>query len=166
MIIGDVMTAVAIVVFSGLSLWAASVLAAVIFAARVNRCSVAITEHFWKSLLMGVLVGTPTVFVGLSLMAHPVGRIFGVLVLACIVVLALMGSSGLVRAVADRVYAAGGAKSDYEALSKAGLLVVLFAFLPFFGWLIVMPLILVASIGAGVKAFSRSPKRNEATEAA
>lgn len=165
MIIGDVMTAVFIVVFFGLSLWASCVLGAVAFPERVRRCADAFVGGYWKSLGIGALVGAPMVFVGIALLQHPVLRIFGILVLGFVVLLALLGSSGLVRAVADYVQAAGGAKTDYEAVAKAGLLVVLFAFLPLFGWFIVMPLVLVASIGAGIKGLA-SGERKKAPEAA
>ncbi len=166
LILGDVFATVAIVVFAGLSIWASGVLVAIVFRERTLVSAKAFEQSFWKTFVLGLAVGVPATFFGLVLAESAVLRLFAFGVFGLMIATMLFGSGGLTKCLANRVLAAGGAKSEYEALSKGGLLFVLLALLPFFGWFIIMPLMLVTSLGAGVKALFRTQKTVSVPEAA
>jgi hypothetical protein len=91
------------------------------------------------------------VTIGAVLYAIPPVRAIGAGVWFGIVGVALFGSGGLFRLIARRVRKSGGAESDYQALAKAGMLVIAAELLPFFGWFLLLPYVLIASFGAGCR---------------
>ena len=159
LVLGDVFATVAIVVFSGLAAWAGGLLAAILFPERTERASLDFEQRPWVTFWIGlgmmlVASAIATVIVGI-----PATRGIGFGLYAAILGVGVFGSGGLFRLIARRVSDHSGAPSSYQALAKAGMLVVAAELLPFFGWFLLLPYVLISSFGAGVMAILRGTQR-------
>nr|MDQ2731347.1 hypothetical protein [Armatimonadota bacterium] len=66
--------------------------------------------------------------------------------------LAAIGSGGLVRLLSDRIEETGSQMSPFATLTRSAILYVTTGFLPLFGWFLVIPAALLASLGSGYTA--------------
>jgi hypothetical protein len=148
---GDVWATVAIIVFSGLAAWAGGVLSALLFPDRTEQASYDFEYRPWGTFFIGLGLMAIASFVGVVLFGPAPTRAFGFIVFGAILGVAVFGTGGLFRLIARRVLKNGGAQSEYQAIAKAGLLVVTAELLPVFGWFLLLPYVLVASFGAGFK---------------
>ncbi len=148
---GDVQATVAIVLFSGLAAWAGGLLSALLFPDRTEQASFDFEYRPWATFFIGLGLMLVFVTIGALLYAIPPTRAFGAAVWFGVVGVALFGTGGLFRLIARRVRKNGGAGSDYQALAKAGMLVIAAELMPFFGWFLLLPYVLITSFGAGCK---------------
>ncbi len=151
LLFGDVLATIAMVLFSGLAAWAGGLLSALLFPDRTEQASFDFEYRPWGTFFIGLGLMLVFVVIGAVLYAVPAVRLLGVGVWFSVVGIALFGSGGLFRLIARRVRGSGGAQSDYQALAKAGMLVVAAEMLPFFGWFLLLPYVLITSCGAGCK---------------
>jgi hypothetical protein len=151
LLFGDVLATIAMVLFSGFAAWAGGLLSALLFPDRTEQASFDFEYRPWATFFIGLALLLVVVTVGAVLYAIPPVRAIGVGLWFGTVGVALFGSGGLFRLIARRVRKSGGAQTDYHALAKAGMLVVAAELLPFFGWFLLLPYILVTSFGAGCK---------------
>ncbi|MEX2244038.1 MAG: hypothetical protein WD716_09365 [Fimbriimonadaceae bacterium] len=160
-ILGDVLATIAIILFSGLAAWAGGLLSAMIFPERTERASNNFEYRPWATFFIGLALMLVSSFFGAVLFGipNPVSRFLGGAIFAAILGIAVFGSGGLYRLVARRVRTSGGAETDYHSLAKAGMLVVAAELLPFFGWFLLFPYVLIASFGAGCMALGRPARK-------
>lgn len=152
MILGDVFATIAVILFSGLAAWAGGLISAILFPQRTERASLDFENRPWATFLIGLGLLAVFGFFATLLFLPAATRGLGAFCYAGMLGVAVFGSGGLFRLVARRVSDHGGATSDYQAMAKAGLLVIAAELLPVFGWFLLLPYVLVASFGAGCRA--------------
>ncbi|MBS1715990.1 MAG: hypothetical protein JST30_16810 [Armatimonadetes bacterium] len=154
MLIGNVLAAVATVFTAAIALLCTMVLTSLLFPARSARAAKEVEAHPWKCALTGLVLGGAFFLVGTVLfqIPNPVTRTLGVLVYLVFVLVACAGSGGLARLVASRIDARNSSEAPLWAVAVGAALVVGSSLLPVVGWALLAPLILVVSLGAGLRS--------------
>jgi hypothetical protein len=163
MLIGTVMTFVfGIAAIIG-AVFGCILLSSLLFRDRAARAATKIESKPWKTLLNGVLFGIPCMIISIALFAapNPLAKILGGLALMAVLFVASVGAGGLVNLVGSRVLEAGGADNRYSAHSKGSILIALACLFPVFGWVLIGPLILIMSMGAGFAVLIRKSEAKE-----
>ena len=107
-----------------------------------------------RALLVGLLAGVPAFWLGILLIQahHPVWKVLGTVVVSLPVFSGLLGAAGL----AERIGAGLGAghRNDpaWNRVLRGGPVLSILGLLPFLGWFIVFPAILLSGVGAFVLA--------------
>ena len=155
--IGDSLAVVALLVGIGLSLWALLVAIALLFPERARASEVALTASAWRPLLLGamVLISVGTFSLVLAGMANPGAKLFGTIGLLVLLAHASIGATGMARLIGERITRLDPGCSAYRAQVRGTGFLVVAGFLPFLGWFAFTPLILCASLGAGILAMGR-----------
>jgi hypothetical protein len=151
LLLGDVLATISIIVFSGLAAWAGGVLSALLFPDRTEQASFDFEFRPWGTFFIGLGLALGVTFVGAMLFGIPATRAIGAFVWLVGVGIAVFGTGGLFRLVARRIRKSDGASGDYQAITRAGLLVCVAELMPFFGWFLLFPWVLITSLGAGCK---------------
>jgi len=156
--LGDVLASIALLLTTCLAALSAMVLSSLLFPVRTSRAATEIERHPWKCALTGFFAGLPLALIGLVLfqVPQPVVRFVGILVWLLVLMLAAAGSGGLAQLAGKRISDASGDRTRLSAVTLGGVLVVGVAALPLAGWLILAPLLLFCSLGAGVRAMRPS----------
>jgi hypothetical protein len=120
-----------------------------LFPATVERARLRLEQTPWQCFWLGGVITAATIIPVVVLLALPFGPAkFGGWALAVIVVsLANIGSAGLAAKMGERL-AAGAGELSAGAFVRGALALELAIGFPVFGWLLVLPLVLVLSIGA------------------
>ncbi len=158
--IGDSFAIVAVLFLLGLTAWAMMLLAALLFS---HRTEVAMQEYltrpargFGLGLVVLVIWGTGAIV--LANMPNPLLKILGVVGFMIPFLVSVIGSAGLCGLIAKRIRDAEPGITPYSAMVKATMLVAVAWFFPFIGWFIVAPVILITSLGIGVRVLRHKPK--------
>lgn len=110
-------------------------------------------RHPWVVFLVGIVIALAAalVIVVLSVIPHPVFTTAALVVTVAVIILALVGSGGLVRSLAQGMVASG-ANSEPTLLRRyaIALVIVLTWMLPIAGWFFALPLTLVLGLGSFV----------------
>lgn len=162
MLIGDVLATLSLILLIGSATWATMVLYSLLFPTRVQVASRELEYHPWKSLLVGGAVLVPISFVAIALLAapNPLAKFLGVMVAVLILSVALLGGAGLALLVGRRVKEQGGADQQLRAFGRSAGILVVAGLLPFVGWFVLAPIVLVAGCGAGVRSlFERQSRK-------
>ena len=143
-------------------------LLAAVFRGQTGRARRAVAERPWQTLLVG-LAGW-IVFGGIAFWCWSqafVERLLetdvvpGYLVAACAalvipVVICLFGAPGLYTHIGSRIGAMrAGEFSDLQCVVTGSLVAIIAGLFPFLGWFVVLPLLLFAEFGAGVRSLLR-----------
>jgi hypothetical protein len=129
-------------------------LAALLFPARTEQASFDFEHRAWAMFFVGLLAMGLVAFVGAVMfnVPNPVVRTVGAVLYGLALGVSVFGSGGLFRLIGRRVRSTQGAPGDYQAIARGGFLVVAAELLPFFGWFLLFPFVLLASFGAGLRA--------------
>jgi hypothetical protein len=159
MTIGDVLAVVAGIMGTGATLWAAILAITVLFPAKSGRAALALEERSARALGTGAAV---TLTVGVTAwalaMSPNVGglpKLIGWVVLLALLLVATLGSAGLAEVGARRLRARDARMRPLASVGKAAGMLVAAGFLPALGWLVLFPLLLMASLGAGLAALRK-----------
>ena len=156
MTLGDVLAVVMGVLAFGTCLWATIVGAAVLFPAKVQTASDALLERTGRTLGTGLALVLGAGIAGVVLINIPnglfqfVGWIFLIGLLLC----ACLGASGLALVASIRIQERDKRVRPLAALRVGAGLLVCAGFLPVVGWVVIFPVSLAASVGAGIAALS------------
>jgi len=155
--LGDVFLLFAAMVGISFAIWGAMLLTCMLFPARCAAAAQELEFHPWRAFGIGLAVFLPVVIVGgfLTALPLPIFKVAGVGVYLLLLSLAAFGSGGLARLVGQRVQTTGGASTFYGGYVKGATLVVLTCHLPILGWFLLAPVILICSLGAGIKGLVR-----------
>lgn len=155
--LGDVFLLFAATVGISFAAWGAMLLACMLFPARCAASAQELEFHPWRAFAIGFAVLVPFIIVGSILISlpPPLFKFAGVGTFLLMLSLAAFGSGGLARLVGQRVQTTGGASTFYGGYVKGATLVVLTCHLPLLGWFFLFPVILICSLGAGVKSLFR-----------
>lgn len=113
-----------------------------------------VARPYWV-FIRGALLGVPLTLFGMALTANGAGplKLLGVVCLMTVTLVALFGSTGLVRQVGLGLAGNGGGRNDGALVLKGGAAVSIACVLPLVGWFMVIPLVLIAGFGAAVPLF-------------
>jgi hypothetical protein len=137
-----------------LSAWATLLAFSLLFPDRATKAADSIHGSPVKMGLLGTGI-TALLFVGGILLLQqplPLVKLVGWMLLLANLSLAAMGCSGLATIMAGRVQKHEPNLSAYAALMRGAALVVVPGILPFFGWFLIAPAVLLVGVGAGTKA--------------
>ncbi len=156
--IGDSLAVVATLAGIGLSTWALVVAMSLIMPGKTKASHLALRDSTWKSLISGTII-LLTVGVFSFAMAtgpNPPAKLLGTFILLWLLSHSAIGAAGLARLAAERVATMDNGMSQYRALVRGAGFLVVAGFLPFLGWFVFAPLMLIAATGAGfVAVFKR-----------
>lgn len=127
-----------------------------LFPAAVERARVRLERTPWQCFWLGGVAMAVVVIPTTVLIALPFGpaKLVGWVGVAASLSLASLGAAGIVALMAGRLQAQSRL-SPAAAYVRAAVALELAAALPFIGWLVVMPLAIVVSLGAIVFALLR-----------
>jgi hypothetical protein len=129
-----------------------------LFPAAVER-SRAAYAHPLKLTLIGLLVAAPLVAVGIAILQlpNPVVKILGGVVLGIPILLGFAGSAGLAQRVGAGLPGPLDDTQPWRRVLRGGPILTLTCLLPFLGWFILVPWLLVSGVGALVLSRNRRP---------
>jgi hypothetical protein len=161
--IGDVLTIISLIAGFMLSLWAMVVGFAMLFNQKAEAARRLVEEHPWRSFLIGALVWGVVFITAQVLIAQPNGllKLFGYAASTYLVVVTVVGGSGLSLLVAERIHEIDRRRSRYSAVGRAAALLIIGSMLPVFGW-ILGGIAAIACVGAGFQALIRVGQRRPA----
>jgi hypothetical protein len=158
-LMGDVLAVVATLAGVCLSAWVLLIGSSLIFSRRAAAAESLLEHSPWRSLIIGLAVGTLGGIVSIALTAQPSGvlKLVGMAGYLIILSLGVLGGCGLAQLVARRIHPLDPSLSPLKSLSRGAAILVVPSLLPLLGWFVFAPVVLAISIGAGLQAIlSRS----------
>lgn len=122
--------------------------------AFAKRC-IAARKSIGLSLLLGLV---PAVAAGLfiALLGKRLGPVPGIFLSGAIIVWGMMGVSGIVSVIGERLWPAG---EPWKQTRNGGLVVICSALIPVVGWFLILPLMAIIGMGVNVRClFTSVPK--------
>ena len=122
-----------------------------IFPTKVERAREKLQRTPWGAFWMGIGVTILAAFPITILLALPLGpaKLLGVLLILISLAVTNLGAAGLAAGMASRL---SGHSSDEETTTaefvKAAIALELAAAFPFIGWFLVLPIVIITSLGA------------------
>jgi len=163
MTFGDVLAVVASALALVVTLWAGTLVFALLFAKKARVAADAATAHPARLGFGGAALGVLAGGAGLALANAGGFAIIGWVMLGLLLALALLGSAGLSLLLADRMRAEDRRLRPLAALGKSSLLLIGAGLIPIAGWFALFPALLFVSLGAGLIAvLDRRPRQAEA----
>jgi len=152
--LGDVFSVVAFLSAIAFCSWALLVALSLVFDQKVARAQDMIQGGPWRCLGAGLfwLVLGGGLGLVLANAPLPITKALGVGIILFLLGVMALGLAGLVGQMSDRVRALDPNVSEYAAISRGALFVVLPGFLPILGWIGIGPVLLVMGLGAGMKS--------------
>jgi hypothetical protein len=151
--IGDVFAIIATLIGLGLTTWALLVSCALLFPRVVNRATVAADTNVRSNIVLGILMLLPALF-GAGLLGQPaplIKLLGGGILLGCLSLVAI-GMAGLSYLAADQIRKMDPTLGEYPTFLRGSAFLVTASMLPILGWFVFAPLVILASLGGGVKA--------------
>lgn len=154
MTFGDVFAMAGVIAATAVTTWMTILAGALLFSRRSRLAADLLAAHPGQMIGLGAALGFIGVGLGLVFLNLPSGlvKLFGFALLAVTLAIALLGASGLAQIAAARMRAQAPAMSEFAALGRGAALLVGAGLLPGVGWLLLFPLQLFASVGAGITA--------------
>lgn len=133
----------------------------------VGRAAVTLRRRPILAAALGLALAAPFLLAGAGLWSAGGGpaKAVGFVLLAVPIFVALLGSAGLARRIGEGLPAAADGAQPWRRVLRGGIVLALLFLLPFFGWFLVLPLTLVAGVGAafrGWRELRRGPTGGEA----
>jgi hypothetical protein len=159
---GDVLFFVAGLIGLCISVWGLVLGVALFFPMRCSGARSSIQVAPWKSLLLGLLLVGAFGFVGLALLGNPApaAKLVGWMFIVALLAIGAIGAGGMALLAAERLRPLDDQMSEYGAISRGALILVVAGLVPFLGWFFIAPLAMAISVGSGVQVlFARSRQR-------
>ena len=104
--------------------------------------------------LLGALIGTPVVTLGLGLLqaGSAPTKVIGFLLVTTASFGGLAGSAGLCRRIGTGLPSPADATQPWRRVLRGAVVLALISLLPFAGWFLVLPLALASGLGAALSA--------------
>lgn len=131
-----------------------------LFSGTVEKSRRAMLDHPWRIFLIGALAGIPLVVLGLAMLSNGAGpvKFLGGALASGILLVALLGSTGLVRHIGEQL--SGNAVEGRTGLAvlRGGAVIAVASVLPVVGWFVLIPAVLIAGFGAALRLlWTRQP---------
>jgi hypothetical protein len=154
MIIGDVLGTTFLVLAVCVSLWALLVGIALVFRESAASARGRLEARPGHALAVGALVGLVAGGLGTVFANLPNGlvKLIGWALLLGLTALAALGGGGMALLVGARIQDASPRLSPFGALGRGAGLLIAAGLVPLLGWFLVVPLSLLAALGAGASA--------------
>jgi len=151
MTIGDVFAVVASVIGIWISGWASLVLVALLFSRRAGVARDLIAQRPGRAFASGLFVVLTAGIIAINLVKLPSGlpKLAGWFVLLGLFAATGVGAGGLALLTGERIEKMAPGTSSWSALIRGAGIIVLAGLLPFLGWLVIVPGVLITSLGAG-----------------
>jgi len=133
--------------------------AAALFPALVGQLREAYGARPLRLTLTGALVGIPLVLVGAGLMKSAPNaalKLVGAALAALPILLGLIGSAGLSERIGHGLVHADDVHSPWRRSFRGGMVLSASFLLPFIGWFVVLPGVVLSGFGAMLSAMRRS----------
>jgi hypothetical protein len=151
--LGDVLAIVASLTLICVSMWALVMGVSVLFPDRVARARDTLILRPWRTFWVGLLSTFIGVTFGIAMinLPNPLIKILGTALLLAVLAVGAMGAGGLAQVAAERVQQLDEKLSAYQAQSRGALFIIVSGLVPFLGWFLVAPIVLILGIGAGTQ---------------
>ncbi len=145
--------------------WAGLIIAvALLVPGHADRARIQAQDHTAKSIVAGLAMLIPIAFALAMVQGAPLLRFLGMLVIFASAGTLVLGSSGIALILSKRISGSGTDASEFGGLLRGALVYSLGLGFPFVGWFLFLPVALITSLGAGVRALISA--RKAATPAA
>ncbi len=149
----QVFETVLIIIGVVVSLVALFIVLSLLITGVANRTRTVILEHPVRSFLIGLLnflisAAVTGLLIQLGGWWVSVFEMLAFLILGWLVVLALVGTTGIVSLLRERM--SSGSQSQVRGTMLASLLLVLAMLVPFVGWFVFTPIVLLTGLGAAL----------------
>lgn len=159
MIVADVLTWFLIIAGTYLTLvcyWLAS---AALFPQVVEGCRQQYGRHPFVATLLGLAIVAPLIFVGIAAgraITHPLAANALKILFMSPLLLAFMGSAGLALRIGEGLTDAGDEDTPrlrpWRPVLRGGLVLAPTFLVPFFGWFVLLPWVLISGVGTAALA--------------
>ena len=144
-----------------------------LFSGSVERCRTALLARPYRVFMTGVLIGVPVFLFGAILLSNGAGplKFLGGAILVAQTTLALFGSTGLIRHIGEQLSDRSVHSRPGLTVLRGGAVVFIACVLPIVGWFLLIPVVLIAGFGAGIRllwarrAVSAAPVVSQAVQA-
>ncbi len=152
--IGDVLAVAGVLIGLMISAWAMLIGAVLLFGRKTACAQELVSRSPAGALGRGAIVVLTVGLVGRILISQPNGllKLIGWGLLVVLLATAVIGAGGLVQLIAGRIRQMDPQMPDYAALGRGAALMIVASLMPVIGWFIVVPLVLLISLGAGLHA--------------
>ena len=119
-----------------------------------------------RAALIGALITVPTLLLAVVLaskLPHPVVKMGALGLVLVLLLLALLGSAGLVERLGHGLPAPSDQTQPWRRMLRGGSVLSLIFLMPFLGWFVLLPLTLISGVGAWALA-GRAPQRKSAVD--
>jgi hypothetical protein len=121
-----------------------------LFPRLVERCRRRYAGHPLFCLFIGLVISVPVGFVGLVLlsrMGNGLLQIMGIAMLLTLMLLGLIGSTGLCRQIGLGLAVPSDESQPWRRVLRGGLVLGLTFVMPILGWVAIMPLVIMSGVG-------------------
>jgi hypothetical protein len=142
-----------IVLFSGATLAALLVLLPALLPRHVQRTKLIVQKSPGRAFLIGLVNALFFgVLIAIFLQGAELGGLIAAIILLALLMVTAVGLAGLSQIVQGRLYPDGG---SVKVGMKTAVLLIAAGLLPFLGWFVLTPALLLISLGAAITAFVR-----------
>ena len=161
MTFGDVLAYLAFILATASTLWAAILTIGLVFSKKVAHAAGLLEHTPGKTIGLGVVLALLGIGLGLVLLnsKNGLGMLIGWVFLAITLFVALIGSAGLALVLSGRMQRLAPTQSALAMLARGGALLIGAGMLPGVGWILLFPLQLFSSLGAGIQALTARERR-------
>lgn len=162
---GDALSVVSAFLALGVSLWATTMLAALLAPHKARVAQERLASAPYRTGFVGLVSGFLWAGLGIVLLTQPVPvvKLAGLVVLGTLACTLAVGLAGVSQLLAEAVGRRDPSLAAYTTLARGAGLVVAAAILPLVGWFFLGPIVLLVSVGAGFRALVE--RQRESTEA-
>lgn len=152
--IGDSFAIVAILFGIGITAWAMIIGASILFAEKSLMARNLTERHPWRSFAIGfgVVMTVGLVSIVMAGLPFPAIKLLGVMGLMGLGALSMFGASGICLSLAGRIRSMEPNISVYSSIVRGASILVIAAFFPMIGWMLVAPVVFIVSLGVGAQA--------------
>jgi hypothetical protein len=154
---GDVVFYLSILITVLVTLWAAILAVGLLFSEKTRQAGHLIESTPGRSIGFGAFLALVGIGLGIVLLSSKNGlfMLIGWVFLGITLGISLVGSAGLAQVMSKRMQALAPTQSALATLARGGALLIATGALPAVGWVLLFPLQLFASLGAGFQALTR-----------
>lgn len=158
--IGDSFAIVALLALLGLTTWALLLIASLLFGQRAESAMWEYTHRPLAGFGTGILILLTwgSLSIVLLNLPNPILKFLGFLGILLPFLVSVIGSAGLCGLIAQRIRDAEPGLSPYAAMVRSSMLVAVAWFFPVLGWFLIAPVILITSLGIGIKSLRPSKR--------
>ena len=152
MTIGDVQAVLAFIIALALTLWATILSGVFLFGDSARRAEQAIATRSGATIGTGFLVFLLSVPLAIFMVSKSgLVQLLGFAAILVIAAIACIGSSGIALMVAGKMQQQDPKMSRFTAILRGTALLVATGFTPILGWFFAYPVLVIASVGAGLQ---------------